>query len=206
MNNTNWDYIVIGGGASGCVIANRLSENPQNKVLLLEAGPADRGLQFRVPVLQSKSVNNPKYDWQYQRESGDLPFGQTNHLWNAGKVLGGGTSINGLIYTRGAPQDYNHWKSLGNMGWGYEDVLPYFKKAETNVLSHPLSGTQGPMHIVSQQNPHFLSSKIIEAASECGISYCSPLDRSGEPRAIYFQTNQKKGVRCSSSHAYLSPI
>ena len=206
MNNGNWDYIIIGAGASGCVIANRLSENPQNKVLLLEAGPKDRGLQFRVPVLQSQSVNNQKYDWQYQRDSGDFPFGQKNHLCNAGKVLGGGTAINGLVYVRGAPQDYDYWELLGNNGWSYNDVLPYFKKAETNALLHPLAGTDGPMHVVTQQNPPVLSTRMIEAATELGIPHCNPLDNAGKVRAIYFQTNQKNGVRCSSAYAYLSTI
>ena len=125
----NYDYIVVGAGSAGCVLANRLSANPQNRVLLLEAGGADSNPWIHVPVGYFKTMHNAGTDWCFMTES-DKGINDRSLQWPRGKVLGGCSSINGLLYVRGQAEDYDQWQALGNNGWSYQDVLPYFKKSE----------------------------------------------------------------------------
>ena len=129
MTAPTFDYVIVGGGTAGCVLANRLSALPQVRVLLLEAGPADRNPWIHVPGGIFKLINNKAVDWCYQTEPEPGLGGRRMNL-PVGRVLGGSSSINGMIYVRGQRQDYDHWAALGNRGWGYEDVLPYFRKSE----------------------------------------------------------------------------
>ncbi|MBT7249625.1 MAG: choline dehydrogenase, partial [Rhodospirillaceae bacterium] len=128
MNQT-FDYIVCGAGSAGCVLANRLSANPGNSVLLLEAGGRDTNPWIHIPVGYYRTMHNPATDWCYVTEP--VPgFNDRRIKWPRGKVLGGCSSINGLVYIRGQREDYDHWRQLGNMGWGFDDVLPYFLRSE----------------------------------------------------------------------------
>ena len=129
MSRENFDYIVVGAGSAGCVLANRLSANPRTRVLLLEAGGRDTNPWIHIPVGYFKTMHNPKTDWCYLTEA-DPGIAGRRLQWPRGKVLGGSSSLNGLLYVRGQPEDYNHWSELGNHGWSFDEVLPYFKKSE----------------------------------------------------------------------------
>ena len=127
-----FDYIIVGAGSAGCVVANRLSANPQTRVLLLEAGGSDRSLTIKMPAATDLyGIGNPRYDWRYMTEPDPTRYGRRD-LWPRGKVLGGSSSINAMVYMRGQPSDYDSWAALGNTGWSYREVLPYFQMCETN--------------------------------------------------------------------------
>ena len=132
IESTEWDYIVVGAGSAGCVIASRLSDNQANRVLLLEAGGSDKSIYIQMPAATYiKAIGNPKYDWCYATEPDPTRGGRSATLAR-GKVMGGSSSINGMIYIRGFPQDYDAWEAEGNPGWGWKDVLPLFKRQEDN--------------------------------------------------------------------------
>ena len=124
-----FDFIVVGAGSAGCALANRLSENPSNKVALFEAGGRDSSPWIHIPVGYFKTMGNPKTDWCYKTQP-DPGLNGRSISWPRGKVLGGSSSINGLLYVRGQPQDFDHWRQLGNIGWSWSDVLPFFKRSE----------------------------------------------------------------------------
>ena len=126
-----FDYIIVGAGSAGCVLANRLSANPNHRVCLIEAGPPDRSPWIHLPIGYGKTMWDPKVNWKFNTESDPGMNGRPIY-WPRGKCLGGSSSINGLIFIRGQKEDYDHWASLGNAGWSWDDVLPYFKKAEGN--------------------------------------------------------------------------
>jgi len=128
-----YDYIIVGAGSSGCVMANRLSQDPDKRVLLIEAGGKDTNPWIHVPIGYFKTMHNPKLDWCLKTEN-DPGLNNRSLEWPRGKVLGGSSSLNGLLYIRGQAQDYDNWERLGNKGWSYEEVLPYFKKSEDNEL------------------------------------------------------------------------
>jgi choline dehydrogenase len=126
---TNPDFIIIGAGSAGCVLANRLTENDTHSVLLLEAGPRDLNPWIHIPIGYGKNFRNPKINWMFQTAAGDN-WVKKPVPTPRGKVIGGSSSINGMVYMRGNPDDYNHWQQLGNRGWSFDDVLPYFKKSQ----------------------------------------------------------------------------
>ena len=144
-NERFYDLVVIGAGSAGCVLANRLSANPAHKVLLLEAGGKDLSPWLHIPVGYFKTMHNPAFDWCYMTEP-DPGIANRQLQWPRGKVLGGSSAINGLLYVRGQPEDYDHWAELGNPGWSYEELLPYFKKSEDNSRGadafHVIGGPQ----------------------------------------------------------------
>jgi choline dehydrogenase len=129
MTVTDFDYIIVGAGSAGCVLANRLSANGKHRVLLLEAGPVDRYPWIHIPIGYGKTMFHPKYNWCFYTEP-DPGMNNRKVYWPRGKVLGGSSAISGLIFIRGQPQDYERWRQLGNLGWGWQDVLPYFIKSE----------------------------------------------------------------------------
>ncbi len=201
-----WDYIIVGAGSSGCVLANRLSKNPQNKVLLLEAGGSDAGPLFQIPVLGTvASLGNPKRDWCYETLADPHRHGRRESC-PRGKLLGGSSSINGMFHVRGNRGDYDHWAQLGNAGWGFDEVLPYFRKTENNTLApSDYYGGEGPMSVEFLRAPHELSLAFIQACAQQGIPENPDYNGAEQEGASIAQVNQKKGRRHSASQAFLKP-
>ncbi|MEM1275005.1 MAG: choline dehydrogenase [Pseudomonadota bacterium] len=202
--NESWDYIVVGAGSAGCVLANRLSADPKNRVLLLEAGPRDRNPWIHVPIGYYKTMHS-ELSWGYDTEPEKELDGRRIH-WPRGKVLGGTSSINGMIYIRGQHQDYDHWRQLGNTGWGWEDVLPYFKRAEHNERgSDAWRGEGGPLKVSNVRDKREICDAFIASAVAEGLPHNPDFNGADQEGAGYFQTTSGGGLRCSSAVGYLKP-
>lgn len=192
------DYIVIGGGSTGCTIASRLSEDPGVSVLLLEAGPRDASPFIHMPVGYCRLTKGP-LTWGYRTSSNwDIPFEQA-------RVLGGGSSINAQIYTRGSKEDYDHWAvAMGCEGWSYRDVLPYFRRAEANErFADQFHGTAGPLKVSDQQHTHPLTQAWLEACQQAGIPSCADFNGSSQQGCGLYQVTARGGRRSSAAVAYL---
>ena len=205
MEHQSFDYIIVGGGSSGSVLANRLSENPQNSVCLLEAGPKDWSPWIHLPIGYAKTMWDPRFNWKFETEPepamNDRPI-----YWPRGKTLGGSSSINGLIFIRGQKEDFDGWRDLGNPGWGWDDVLPYFKKAEGNDrLGEPLHSKTGPLKASSIPKKHALVEAFIKAANALGVPTTEDFNNLTQEGVGYFQLSTHKGLRCSAAVAYLKP-
>ncbi|BAT60004.1 oxygen-dependent choline dehydrogenase [Variibacter gotjawalensis] len=200
-----YDYIVVGAGSAGCVLAARLSEDPRNKVLLLEAGGKDRNLWIHVPLGYGKLFNNPNVNWLYNTEP-EPELNNRQIIQPRGKVLGGSSSINGLLYLRGQPEDYNHWRQLGNAGWSFDDVLPYFRKAEDQQRgADRLHGKGGPLAVSDVSEPHPLCEAFIDASQQAGHPRNDDFNGETQEGAGYFQLTARNGRRCSTAVGYLRP-
>ena len=200
-----FDYIVVGAGSAGCVLAARLSEDPSTRVLLLEAGPADRSLWIHLPIGYGKTMWSPTYNWCFHTDP-DPNMNGRKIYWPRGKTLGGSSSINGLIYIRGQREDFDHWAALGNAGWGYDDVLPYFIKSEGNQRgANPLHGGDGPLKVSDIGARHELIEAFIGGAQQIGVPRTDDFNGARQEGAGYFQLNTWKGWRCSTAKAYLAP-
>jgi choline dehydrogenase len=201
-----YDYIVIGAGSAGCVLANRLSADDSKRVLLLEAGGRDTNPWIHIPVGYFKTINNPATDWCFKTES-DPGLGGRSLNWPRGKVLGGSSSINGLLYVRGQPQDFDHWRQLGNVGWSFEDVLPYFRRAENQERgADDFHGADGPLAVSDMRVRREICDAVIKAAGELGIPEKDDFNRDDQEGAGYFQLTTKNGLRCSTAVGYLNPV
>jgi choline dehydrogenase len=200
-----FDYIIVGAGSAGCVLANRLSADGKHSVLLLEAGPKDSSLWIHVPLGYGKLFKDKTVNWMYQTEPEPGLDGRTI-FQPRGKVLGGSSSINGLLYVRGQHEDYDRWRQHGNGGWGYDDVLPYFKKAENQARgADEFHGVGGPLPVSDSRHGDPLSDAFIAAAAETGIPVNSDFNGATQEGAGWFQTTTRNGKRASTAVAYLRP-
>jgi choline dehydrogenase-like flavoprotein len=201
-----YTYIVVGAGSAGCVLANRLSANPKNRVLLLEAGCRDINPWIHIPVGYFKTMHNPGTDWCYETEQ-DPGLNGRSIAWPRGKVLGGSSSINGLIYIRGQAEDYDQWRQLGNTGWSFTDVLPYFKKAEDQERgADEFHGAGGPLSVSNMRIGREICDVYIKAAEELGIPATDDFNGASQEGAGYVQLTTRNGRRCSAAVGYLNPI
>ncbi len=200
-----FDYIIVGAGSAGCVLANRLSENPANRVLLLEAGPEDRYPWIHVPIGYAKTMFNPNYNWCLYTEP-DPGMNGRRIYWPRGKVLGGSSAINGLIYIRGQHADYDDWERQGSPGWGWRDVMPYFIRAERNQRgASEYHGAEGMQAVSDVGEPHELATAFIDACVDTGMSRTRDFNGASQEGAGYFQLITWRGRRCSSAVGYLRP-
>jgi choline dehydrogenase-like flavoprotein len=200
-----FDYIIIGAGSAGCVLANRLTASGKHSVLLLEAGPKDTNIWIHVPLGYGKLFKDTSVNWMYQTEP-EPGLGGRSIFQPRGKVLGGSSSINGLLYVRGQHEDYDRWRQLGNNGWGYDDVLPYFKKAEDQQRgADDFHGTGGPLPVSDWRHPDPLSEAFVAAAAQIGIPRNSDFNGASQEGAGFFQTTTRRGRRASTAVSYLRP-
>ncbi len=202
----DFDYIIVGAGTSGCLLANRLSADPKNRVLLLEAGGKDDYFWIRVPVGYLFTMNNPRTDWCFSTEASSGLNGRSLN-YPRGKVLGGCSSINGMIYMRGQARDYDHWRQLGNSGWGWDEALKYFKRSEGHVLGeNEMHGSNGEWRVEGQRLSWEILDAFRDAAAETGIPNTNDFNTGNNEGCGYFEVNQKQGVRWSAADAFLHPI
>jgi choline dehydrogenase len=202
----SFDYIIVGAGSAGCVLANRLSADRNLRVLLLEAGGRDSNPWIHVPVGYFKTLHNPKTDWCYKTDP-DPGLGGRRLDWPRGKVLGGSSSINGLLYIRGQAEDYNHWRQLGNAGWSHTDVLPYFKRAESQERGgDEFHGGDGPLKVSDMRAKRDVCDALIASAEAIGIPRSNDFNGAKQEGAGYFQMTAHKGRRWSTAVGYLRPV
>lgn len=206
MKNQTWDYVIVGGGSAGCVLAARLTEDPDTKVLLLEAGPEDRSMWLDMPAGMSKVVWGTKYSWAFTSEP-EPHLGGRRLGHPRGKVLGGSSSINGMVWLRGHPRDFDGWAQRGATGWGYTDVLPYFQRAETAPdASDPQRGTEGPIRITRPGiAPSSLADAFVRAGGEAGYPILSDFNAGKQEGFGPIERSTHGGKRWSASRAYLKP-
>jgi choline dehydrogenase len=198
------DVVIVGAGTAGCVLASRLSQNADLRVLLLEAGKADRNVWIHVPGAISRTVGNPRLDWCLTTEP--VPGLDGRRMpYPRGKLLGGSGSLNGMQYIRGNPRDYDHWRDLGNEGWGWSDVLPYFRRSEANVRgADELHGDSGPL-AVSDIGRGRLTDALLRAAAEAGYPPIADFNGPSQEGASYYQMMIRRGRRACGAGAYLRP-
>src|SRR5262245_5465784 len=206
MGGEAFDYVIVGAGSAGCVLANRLSEDATASVALIEAGGRDRNPWIHIPAGYYRNFSNPDITWQYG--SGPEPHLDGRVVtWPRGRVLGGSSAINGLLYVRGQAQDFNVWRQLGNVGWGWDDVLPYFRRAEDQERgADDLHGAGGPLGVSDVRlQRRELCDAFIEACTAAGIPRTADFNGPGQEGAGYYQLTNRNGRRCSTAVGYLKP-
>ncbi len=205
MSEATFDYIIVGAGSAGCVLADRLSADGRHRVLILEAGGRDWNPWIHIPVGYAKLFFDQRVNWGYWTEPEDAAGGRRIY-WPRGKVLGGSSSVNGLIYIRGNSADYDQWRQAGCAGWGYDDVLPYFKRSEDQVRgADEHHGAGGPLAVSDLSEAHPLCEAFIAAAEQTGIPRNADFNGARQEGAGYYQLTTRNGLRCSAAKAFLRP-
>jgi len=200
------DYVIVGAGSAGAVLANRLSEDPATSVILLEAGGKADSFLVQLPVGFLGLLMKEKYDWAYAAEP-DPSLGGRSWVWSAGRMLGGGSSINGQVYIRGVRQDFDEWAAAGATGWGFQDVFPYFLRSEHwEGPPSQAHGANGPLTVTEIRDPHPLCFAFLKGCEEIGLPTLPEYNDGVDHGAFLSQTNQRDGWRCSTEKAYLRPI
>jgi choline dehydrogenase len=201
-----FDYVIVGAGSAGCVLANRLSADADQRVLLIEAGGKDNQLWIHIPIGYLYTQNNPRTDWCLKTEAEPGLNGRALN-YPRGRVLGGCSSINGMIYMRGQARDYDHWRQLGNLGWSWQDVLPYFKRGEDFHLgADEAHGAGGEWRVEGMRLTWEILDAFRDAAAQTGIPKIDDFNRGDNEGCGYFHVNQKRGVRWNSAKAFLRPV
>ena len=202
-----YDFVVVGAGSAGCVLANRLSEDPANRVCLLEAGPVDRSHLISIPLAVVRLIVEPTYNWLYSSVPQPHANGRRIPI-PRGKVLGGSSSINGMVYTRGHPHDYDDWAKMGNAGWSFREVLPYFRRSEDNLVwrASLYHGTEGPMQVVNLDSYNGLCEVLFQAAESLGYKRIDDFCAATHEGFSLRQASIRRGRRESSATAFLKPI
>jgi len=200
-----FDYVIVGAGSAGCVLANRLSESGKYSVALLEAGGADRNPWIHIPVGYVKTMAMPGVNWLFDTEPEAYTYDRPIPV-PRGRGLGGSSSINAMVYVRGQSQDYDGWAQFGNRGWGYDDVLPYFKKAENRETGgNEFRGTGGPLNVADTRETYPFMDDLITGAEQIGHGRAADYNGASQQGFNYFQVTQKNGLRWSAARAYLNP-
>jgi choline dehydrogenase len=202
----SYDYVIVGAGSAGCTLANRLSADPAKRVLLLEAGGSDNYHWIHIPVGYLYCMGNPRTDWGYRTVS-EPGLNGRSLAYPRGKVMGGCSSINGMIYMRGQAADYDHWRQLGNPGWGWDDVLPLFQKSEDHHgLAGPFHGQNGELRVERQRLSWPILDAVREAAEELGVPQVDDFNTGDNFGSSYFEVNQKSGFRFNAVRAFIRPV
>ena len=201
-----YDYLIVGAGSAGCVLANRLSENPNTSVCLIEAGGGDWSPFIHIPAGWASNFNNPRVDWGYHTAP-EMELNERKIFWPRGKVLGGSSAINGMIYIRGVPLDFAAWEQAGATGWSWEEVLPYFKKSEKQQTHHDdMHGEGGPLFVEDVRDKRPVHEVYLDAMESVGMPRNADFNGKDQAGAGYYQFTQHNGRRWSASTAYLSPV
>jgi choline dehydrogenase len=201
-----FDYIIIGGGSAGCVLANRLSQLSSNLVCLIEAGPLDSSPFISMPLGILFGMRSKRINWRFWTEPQQY-CDNRSLFWPRGRTLGGSSAINAMCYSRGNPQDYDDWAALGCEGWSYTDVLPYFKKLENFELGeNEYHGIKGPLNIAKPVYINPLVKTFVEAGEQAGYPFVDDYNAATQEGIGYFYVTQKNGRRCSNATAYLHPV
>jgi choline dehydrogenase len=200
-----YDYVIVGAGSAGCVLANRLSAEPGTRVLLVEAGPGNAHPLLHIPAGWASNFRNPRVDWGFATEPEPALNGRSIY-WPRGKVLGGSSAINGMIYVRGVPLDFDRWAQAGARGWSYEEVLPYFRKAERQQRVHDeFHGAEGPLHVQDVRDKRPAMDAFIDGMTQLGVPRNDDFNGEEQAGCGYYQFNQHRGRRWSTATAYLTP-
>lgn len=204
-SDRQFDFIIVGAGSAGCVLANRLSAEGKHRILLIEAGGKDNNINIHIPLMVVNLLRDERFTWPFMTER-QVHLNGKEQLWARGRVLGGSSSINGNVYVRGDPAEFDSWSSLGCRGWGWEDMLPYFKRMETFADGDPdTRGKGGPIHVTQLKNFDRLADAYLYANREAGFDLVNDYNDGHYQGASYLQYSTRRGFRCSSSIGYLRP-